>query len=856
MENTYEPKPLEFLMGDTKFRIQDERAEKIQRAWKNYNKKCKSVNSLLEILPEITTLCDLQRCPEINYNFSYLQDTLQKQEVLASANGVLSKIPKQTHINKKPRSCRSSRALLSSFFFKYCPSFVFGEDSLVRNEQHIFEINCLKNASSMLLSSLLLLEKTAKEATENKKGAYSRLSYFFNYTWFSYNYFTHAFSKWKAADQQEVCSSLLESYATIRAALSACAPEYRQDLLNQLVDFKESLSKLLQPEELKEKLDAIEAFVDSQFRSAGVPHPSNKQSEKGVPHNSVASESSSNEGTDSNSTDEFLLKSQHASEVKHIPSRVKHLLSNEKLAHELIFDGQSFINQMEMKQQNPNLETAEEELEKRIHTAMHKAFWDQVITSIEPQLQASVGDFKATDQVMCKYDDQSGYYPAEVLHQHSDGNYQIKFLTDDVPIAFANEPLTVPLRMLKRKLPPSNFTPLLNVLEELREKLVELTPNRADIVAGLREKMDTNLMAQMLQNNAFDVVSIDNLLSFVSNHVLELQAPAREEPTRLWLSSFRQKMESENEEGFLKLLPEIMEFFFEKIREIKQDIAIHHAKLALPYFQRNGIEYEQAKLNEALKAQTLVLNKTEVWLQQATQDWLQRQSDKEMPEHLKSVLLAWAPHTAKAFLAVAFTNILQSNVRLDSQDPSNPLPETLRFDGRRLSLYRDAWDRLSLVATMSTVLQQALAQMNLNPLIENIQCFQGTLNTLLQQDGVHLPQLVEMAVQFTKDAAVRKPEWNGTLPFEEETRLRNLMTNCVRSEDPVFMLFFSRIGKLFVARLTGQANLRSMIERLGLNFLFQDISQATSSLERLFRHHCSVHSTLYRQMLLQIVKHV
>lgn len=67
-----------------------------------------------------------------------------------------------------------------------------------------------------------------------------------------------------------------------------------------------------------------------------------------------------------------------------------------------------------------------------------------------------------------------------------------------------------------------DYTPLLGLVAELRDKIIGLTPRRRDLAAETSEAMDVELLEQMMDYGAFDVVRSVNhpspsppVLSFV-----------------------------------------------------------------------------------------------------------------------------------------------------------------------------------------------------------------------------------------------------------------------------------------------------------------------------------------------------
>ncbi|CAN0488162.1 unnamed protein product, partial [Hapterophycus canaliculatus] len=50
-----------------------------------------------------------------------------------------------------------------------------------------------------------------------------------------------------------------------------------------------------------------------------------------------------------------------------------------------------------------------------------------------------------------------------------------------------------------------DYTPLLGLVAELRDKIIGLTPRRRDLAAETCEAMDVELLEQMMDYGAFDV---------------------------------------------------------------------------------------------------------------------------------------------------------------------------------------------------------------------------------------------------------------------------------------------------------------------------------------------------------------
>lgn len=60
---------------------------------------------------------------------------------------------------------------------------------------------------------------------------------------------------------------------------------------------------------------------------------------------------------------------------------------------------------------------------------------------------------------------------------------------------------------IERNVAAEDYTPLLGLVAELRDKIIGLTPRRRDLAAETCEAMDVELLQQMMTHGAFDVVS-------------------------------------------------------------------------------------------------------------------------------------------------------------------------------------------------------------------------------------------------------------------------------------------------------------------------------------------------------------
>jgi hypothetical protein len=94
---------------------------------------------------------------------------------------------------------------------------------------------------------------------------------------------------------------------------------------------------------------------------------------------------------------------------------------------------------------------------------------------------------------------------------------------------------------------PPQYDQLIRILEELRELFCEFIPNRADIQQEIRDKIDPELIKNMVSHGAFDDENLFNLAKYIISLVKRFQPPAMDNNVTEWeesmLEQFKQKID-------------------------------------------------------------------------------------------------------------------------------------------------------------------------------------------------------------------------------------------------------------------------------------------------------------------------
>jgi hypothetical protein len=117
---------------------------------------------------------------------------------------------------------------------------------------------------------------------------------------------------------------------------------------------------------------------------------------------------------------------------------------------------------------------------------------------------------------------------------------------------------------------PKKYTQLIKILNEIRDLFCSLVPSRKDLHKEFYENIDTELIKQMVENNALDNSTVFNIVNYIINLVTTLQPPDMDKETLIW----KQKIYKSFEEGFEYhvFLPKFFKTTFDKIDLIKNYI--------------------------------------------------------------------------------------------------------------------------------------------------------------------------------------------------------------------------------------------------------------------------------------------
>eukprot|EP00657_Telonema_sp_P-1_P006386 TRINITY_DN2489_c0_g3_i1.p1 TRINITY_DN2489_c0_g3~~TRINITY_DN2489_c0_g3_i1.p1 ORF type:complete len:243 (-),score=92.12 TRINITY_DN2489_c0_g3_i1:127-855(-) len=149
-------------------------------------------------------------------------------------------------------------------------------------------------------------------------------------------------------------------------------------------------------------------------------------------------------------------------------------------------------------------------------------------------------------------------------------------------------------------------------LLELRNGLMELTPNRPDLIEELHAQMPVESITAN-EGVPVDGTRLRLLLDCTVHQVLQLEAPAHNQATREWHSETLSKLADSPLE---QVVPAAIKWLMQRVQQIALQVATLHAKVLL---KQHGAQYERSLAASAIQEGQFDLEATQQWLHQQAQ---------------------------------------------------------------------------------------------------------------------------------------------------------------------------------------------------------------------------------------------
>lgn len=377
---------------------------------------------------------------------------------------------------------------------------------------------------------------------------------------------------------------------------------------------------------------------------------------------------------------------------------------------------------------------------------------------------------------------------------------------------------------------PPEFGHAVVLIEEVKENLLALLlPQHVRLKTQICEVLDTELIQQKLQNDAFDIYYYsDYVISIMS----KLCSPARDES----MAKLRE----------IKDVIPLFKEIFAVLDLMKMDMANFTIQQMRPYLQQQSMEYEKTKFEEFLKTQRESgidgLELTKIWLKKSYDELRDNAADDEGATSCPIL-------TPASIVNEAYVSLL-------SWDESQLFPETLVMDQGRFTDCGDKLHSLTLLASVLLVTYSTVGApiAGLPKLKEKLK---SEIMTIL--DGTEQKDLSSMmtnvAEQVNKNVNEAMSEHGFHIREEkQQMALAGQITSLSSRDHPVYKLMYKRL-KDFILQIISKRHSGPLKVPPGFSVVENELGQVCGQFLRLISHNRATFGSYYTDIandLLQI----
>jgi hypothetical protein len=120
-----------------------------------------------------------------------------------------------------------------------------------------------------------------------------------------------------------------------------------------------------------------------------------------------------------------------------------------------------------------------------------------------------------------------------------------------------------------------NFDKIVELLDEFKVIVVSCYPSRTDKHLELDQHLDSDLIKQMIKNNAIDFCDIKKMSFYILNLIKELQKPDDDDGWTIWYNQIETQFKTPGEDLLVfwsEFFPSFFRKVFERMTAIKEDI--------------------------------------------------------------------------------------------------------------------------------------------------------------------------------------------------------------------------------------------------------------------------------------------
>lgn len=376
---------------------------------------------------------------------------------------------------------------------------------------------------------------------------------------------------------------------------------------------------------------------------------------------------------------------------------------------------------------------------------------------------------------------------------------------------------------------PPNLVLILNVVEEIRNKLASFTPNNHRLVAQLEEEFSRANIQLQVQEDVQE--GLYKVIRSLIEKIKSLESRAHIEDTELFLVQINERLRRHEDQSII--LKDSLDLIYDKLSQINYEIADFHFKNNREIIPGTIVEFEQKQFQERLSDQqfnlSLVLN------------WINKLVNTPKEHRLNSSILC-SKYIGSYVAPALLIGVLQQPER----SVLTSIPETFYLDRVRLEHWHAHYQIILYTLTALGYMENFCKKYNLNLGANELLEEKSRLIDLLALGLISTPkEKAEDLVVAVNRLLVKQRKQLST---GDEQLLSRVIEN---TPVEIIKLMNRSLGDqlscyLFKGHLPDSVG--SVIKRYGL---LEELKQLGQMMLPVLRLHTKVHSAFYQKQVNQ-----
>eukprot|EP00163_Fabomonas_tropica_P023345 TRINITY_DN40639_c0_g1_i1.p1 TRINITY_DN40639_c0_g1~~TRINITY_DN40639_c0_g1_i1.p1 ORF type:complete len:614 (+),score=128.81 TRINITY_DN40639_c0_g1_i1:33-1844(+) len=386
---------------------------------------------------------------------------------------------------------------------------------------------------------------------------------------------------------------------------------------------------------------------------------------------------------------------------------------------------------------------------------------------------------------------------------------------------------------------PPNFSMVLGLLEETKERLNALTPNRVDLQRELKERIDVPLIAQQIEQDTFDRSSLVDYIRLLASRVSMLQDDITQAETQAW---FDKAIEDILGDGDISvLLPSVFRTIHQHLRKLQDEIDEFHMSIIRMAVRDRGPDLERDTFRGFMEQDGIVLERSIACLKHVVNAW--------SADERGALARGDGPSLRRMTVDLLFS-LLAKHTALQLAD----CPETFSLDVRQLVQFQNQIQIISLslglVMFVKTHTQSLGAKIGDSELAE----YSRKLDILLKSPSIKLPALSAETVQAVRQSLERGGQ---SLSSDQAKFVEGIVDQTVSTTHRVYSLMHARLMTFVRTSINLDPNDQDgndkLLADLGMTLLGAHAKEFVREVRKFYNSHMAIYFPFYNSLINEVV---